>query len=199
MYCWCLDFILFPCSGQSEVPMLSEHYPGTEPPHAPVAFYPAYDKMPIYVPRGAHPPGPPPLLASKREGPEAHMLPAFYPTPYPPPVRWLFFVTWKEKNPFWGGGGEGVELSVVFDFKTLLLWLLGGQGTCFVCYNVLGRVVQELVNTNQSNKILLGKKVSTAWVLRHLRLFRQPPNKRPKNYLQRTLLQSYKTWNKNSH
>ena len=77
----------YSCSGHSEVPMLSEHYPGTEPPHAPVAFYPAYDKMPIYVPRGAHPPGPPPLLASKREGPEPHMLPAFYPTPYPPPVR----------------------------------------------------------------------------------------------------------------
>ena len=87
MYSWYLHCILFPCSGHSEVPMLSEHYPGTEPPHAPVAFYPAYDKMPIYVPRGAHPPGPPPLLASKREGPEGHMLPAFYPTPYPPPVR----------------------------------------------------------------------------------------------------------------
>lgn len=75
--------------------MLSEHYPGTEPPHAPVAFYPAYGAkpdLPIYVPRGAHPPGPPPLLASKRDGPEAHMLPAFYPTPYPPPVRRLLVV-----------------------------------------------------------------------------------------------------------
>ena len=68
--------------------MLSEHFP-SEPSHAPVAFYPAYGPkpdLPLYLPRAAHPSGPPPLLASKREGPEAHMLP-FYPTPYPPPVR----------------------------------------------------------------------------------------------------------------
>lgn len=79
---------MFPCLGHSEVPMLSERYP-PEPPHGAVAFYPAYGAkpdLPIYVPRGAHPPGPPPLLASKRDGPETHMLPAFYPSPYPPPV-----------------------------------------------------------------------------------------------------------------
>ncbi|XP_078367195.1 uncharacterized protein LOC144651177 isoform X2 [Oculina patagonica] len=90
--------------GHSEVPMLSEHYPGTEPPHAPVAFYPAYGAkpdLPIYVPRGAHPPGPPPLLASKRDGPEAHMLPAFYPTPYPPPVmdpHDVRFNSWRQQR-----------------------------------------------------------------------------------------------------
>ena len=70
--------------------MLSEHYP-SEPPHAPVAFYPAAygakPDLPLYLPRGGHPTGPPPLLASKRDGPDSHMLPAFYPTPYPPPVR----------------------------------------------------------------------------------------------------------------
>lgn len=94
---------MFSFLGHSEVPMLSEHYPGTEPPHAPVAFYPAYGAkpdLPIYVPRGAHPPGPPPLLASKRDGPEAHMLPAFYPTPYPPPVRSLFFVSKDQRRSF---------------------------------------------------------------------------------------------------
>lgn len=83
-----VSYILFPCLGHSEVPMLSERYP-SEPPHGAVAFYPAYGAkpdLPIYVPRGAHPPGPPPLLASKRDGPETHMLPAFYPSPYPPPV-----------------------------------------------------------------------------------------------------------------
>lgn len=83
-----LIIILFPCLGHSEVPMLSERYP-PEPPHGAVAFYPAYGAkpdLPIYVPHGAHPPGPPPLLASKRDGPETHMLPAFYPSPYPPPV-----------------------------------------------------------------------------------------------------------------
>lgn len=91
--------------GHSEVPMLSEHYPGPEPPpHAPVAFYPAYGakpELPIYVPRGSHPPGPPPLLASKRDGPEAHMLPAFYPTPYPPTVldpHDVRFSTWRQQR-----------------------------------------------------------------------------------------------------
>lgn len=85
-----------------EVPMLSEHFP-SEPSHAPVAFYPAYGPkpdLPLYLPRAAHPSGPPPLLASKRDGPEAHMLP-FYPTPYPPPVMEhpdLRFSTWRQQR-----------------------------------------------------------------------------------------------------
>lgn len=87
-----------------EVPMLSEHYP-SEPPHAPVAFYPAAygakPDLPLYLPRGGHPTGPPPLLASKRDGPDSHMLPAFYPTPYPPPVMEppdMHFSTWRQQR-----------------------------------------------------------------------------------------------------
>ncbi|XP_032229439.1 uncharacterized protein LOC116613003 isoform X2 [Nematostella vectensis] len=66
--------------------MLSEQFPGDHAPHAlPYYLQGAKPDMPMFLPRAGPIPGPPPLLGSKREGPDAHMS-QFYPAPFPPDI-----------------------------------------------------------------------------------------------------------------
>jgi hypothetical protein len=73
--------------------MISEHGYPTEHGHPVVPYYlhGGRPDVPLFIPRGGPLPGPPPLLASKRDGADPHSVSPFFQGVYPPPVSAVMY------------------------------------------------------------------------------------------------------------